>query len=299
VTPSAVLAVGNYLNGGTNRGQADGFDLETLTKLDTIKDVENSSKDVRHFIFEIFFLGIPLNDDVNPKDLKLLPRGTQLVHDFAPLLRSVSRVVVRDNEGCFKVCKNARVAIEDTESAARKLIEDFTSRYESLQMYLQYSDDPADPMKLDMVEQFSVAKTCMERLDEQLTRSRNSYNDVLKYLFHKGMKSSDFALLWDNLLVPGGLILSKPEMFQKKEILPRFCRPTSAPNIEDILVLWELFTPTEAKKHTRKHRVLVRHRREKEAHETPETSVARLAQLWRKTANMRKTDRAAGEKSDT
>ena len=25
-----ILAVGNYLNGGTDRGQADGFDLETL-----------------------------------------------------------------------------------------------------------------------------------------------------------------------------------------------------------------------------------------------------------------------------
>ena len=40
-----VLAVGNYLNGGTNRGQADAFDLETFGKLEGIKDA--AGKDVR------------------------------------------------------------------------------------------------------------------------------------------------------------------------------------------------------------------------------------------------------------
>lgn len=42
---AAVPQVGNYLNGGTNRGQADGFDLETLGKLEGIKDA--AGKDVR------------------------------------------------------------------------------------------------------------------------------------------------------------------------------------------------------------------------------------------------------------
>ena len=40
-----ILAVGNYLNGGTNRGQADGFDLESLAKLEGIKDA--TGKDIR------------------------------------------------------------------------------------------------------------------------------------------------------------------------------------------------------------------------------------------------------------
>lgn len=34
---SVVLFVGNYMNGGTNRGQADGFDLDALGRLDTSK----------------------------------------------------------------------------------------------------------------------------------------------------------------------------------------------------------------------------------------------------------------------
>jgi len=40
---SIVLSIGNYLNGGTNRGQADGFSLEALCKLSMIKDVNNQT----------------------------------------------------------------------------------------------------------------------------------------------------------------------------------------------------------------------------------------------------------------
>ena len=43
--PGIILAVGNFLNGGTNRGQADGFDLESLAKLEGIKDA--TGKDIR------------------------------------------------------------------------------------------------------------------------------------------------------------------------------------------------------------------------------------------------------------
>ena len=43
--PGIILAVGNFLNGGTNRGQADGFDIESLAKLEGIKDA--TGKDIR------------------------------------------------------------------------------------------------------------------------------------------------------------------------------------------------------------------------------------------------------------
>ena len=38
---SVVLTVGNYLNGGTPKGQADGFDIESLNKLIMVKDSTN------------------------------------------------------------------------------------------------------------------------------------------------------------------------------------------------------------------------------------------------------------------
>ena len=37
-----VLAIGNYLNGGTQRGQADGFGLDILAKLKDVKSKDNS-----------------------------------------------------------------------------------------------------------------------------------------------------------------------------------------------------------------------------------------------------------------
>lgn len=45
-----ILSIGNILNGGTNKGQADGFYLEALSKTTTLKDVNN--KTILHFICE-------------------------------------------------------------------------------------------------------------------------------------------------------------------------------------------------------------------------------------------------------
>jgi len=36
-----ILALGNYMNGGTNKGQADGFNLDVLNKLSGVKDGDN------------------------------------------------------------------------------------------------------------------------------------------------------------------------------------------------------------------------------------------------------------------
>jgi len=38
---SFILAIGNYMNGGTNKGQADAFNLKCLPKLDMTKDRTN------------------------------------------------------------------------------------------------------------------------------------------------------------------------------------------------------------------------------------------------------------------
>lgn len=35
----SILAFGNYMNGGTQRGQADGFDLNILPKLKDVKSM--------------------------------------------------------------------------------------------------------------------------------------------------------------------------------------------------------------------------------------------------------------------
>ena len=45
-----VLAFGNYMNGGTARGQADGFSLTVLTKLRDVKTQDNSSTLIAYLV---------------------------------------------------------------------------------------------------------------------------------------------------------------------------------------------------------------------------------------------------------
>lgn len=45
-----ILSIGNILNGGTTKGQADGFYLDALSKTTTLRDVNN--KTIMHFICE-------------------------------------------------------------------------------------------------------------------------------------------------------------------------------------------------------------------------------------------------------
>ena len=44
-----VLAIGNYMNGGTARGQADGFGLEILAKLKDVKSKDNA-QNLLHYV---------------------------------------------------------------------------------------------------------------------------------------------------------------------------------------------------------------------------------------------------------
>eukprot|EP00913_Durusdinium_trenchii_P026569 g24925.t1 len=148
-----ILEVGNYLNGGTERGQADGFDLETLGKLDSVKDNVAQSRDARHLIFEIHALSLPNSPQefgqlAKEDHLRFYDRGEQLLEELGPLMKSVSRAVQRDSEGTLKMMKNVRVGLEEAEESLRELNQQLTEQLEALQMALELTDDPADPLSL-------------------------------------------------------------------------------------------------------------------------------------------------------
>lgn len=239
-----ILQVGNYLNGGTDRGQADGFDLETLAKLDGVKDNVSPSKDVRHLIFELFFCGAAeLGELVSEEAQQCYDRAAQLVEDLAPLLKKVSRAVQRDAEGTMKLSKNVRVGLEDAEDGVKELAQQLAQQQEALQAALQCTDDPVDPLKLFMAAELTSAKAEIGALEKQAANCRERYTTLLKYFNHSGMKSSDFMLLWDNLLIPEDIVLGFPLSLLKKHIMPRFCSPQAVPGLNDLLVLWGLRQP--------------------------------------------------------
>ena len=47
---SLVLGLGNYMNGGTARGQADGFSLEILPRLEDVKSQDNSTNLLQYVV---------------------------------------------------------------------------------------------------------------------------------------------------------------------------------------------------------------------------------------------------------
>jgi len=238
-----VLAVGNYLNGASNdRGQADGFDIESLGKLDAVKDNTSGTRDVRHFLAELVFLGrTPSTDSIGKDDPERLV-GDLLLEELRPVLCNVSRIFSHDSDGSTKVTKSVRAPLEDAEESVRALLAEFDSHQGQLQACLELSEDPADPMRLELVENFATAGQICRRLSDKAKMCRVCYGQVLEYFHHKGMTTSNFLLLWDNLLIPPDLIINKPETVQKRDILPRFCKFGVELSINDFLLLWDLGT---------------------------------------------------------
>eukprot|EP00435_Cladocopium_sp_Y103_P017260 s390_g4.t1 len=99
-----------------------------------------------------------------------------------------------------------------------------------------------------MVKDLANATEEIKELEGNAARCREDYMKLLKYFNHSGMrpdsylvglmKSSDFILLWDNLLIPEDVMLAIPLSTLKKHIFPRFCTPSVIPGLNDLLLLW-------------------------------------------------------------
>ncbi|CAL1151414.1 unnamed protein product [Cladocopium goreaui] len=237
--PGIILAVGNFLNGGTNRGQADGFDIESLAKLEGIKDA--TGKDIRHFIFDLF-----LN--------RMNEQSSQFMEEIMPCMVNMNRRISKDSDGVEKLDKSAKIAFEDFDLCVTALHSDFVAKHEMMQMILSYFEDPADPFKMQMPKIYSEAK---EKLDELLSLKDTAkeilqsvksqlggcltwlipirvlqtevpripeQGQLLKWFKIQAMKSNEFCVLWDNLLIPANLILNADMKMKKEFMLPAFCQ---------------------------------------------------------------------------
>lgn len=224
-----VLAVGNYLNGGTNRGQADGFDIETLGKLEAVKDAQG--KDIRHYIFDVYF---------NTQNDK----AAFLIDELAPCFANISRRLSKDSDGTEKLNKSARIVMEDFDQCVGELQKEFETRHETMQMILQYFEDPADPFKMRMPGAFSEAKECIDDLVQLKDQAKDKYGKLLSWFKVNGMKSSEFCMIWDNLFIPPDMIVNKSEKVKKDVLIPTFCQPKPL-NVDDMMVLWEFKDPSE------------------------------------------------------
>merc|ERR1712061_96283 len=100
---------------------------------------------------------------------------------------------------------------------------EFTERHETMQMILQYFEDPADQFKLRMPGEFEKAKEAIDDLVNVKDQGKEKYSQLLAWFKIQGMKSSEFCMLWDNFLMPGDLIVNKDAKMKKDVLIPSFC----------------------------------------------------------------------------
>lgn len=222
-----ILGVGNTLNGNSNRGQADGFDLDTLMKLDTIKDNTKIGADVRHFI-----MGSYLQDASF--------EGEQMVEDMMPFFLNIRRRLIKDNDGNEKLTKTVRICIEDYNPLVRQFATEFEGKRAQLQMCLQYIDDACDPIRLQLAEQYAQAKRSIDSLLALRDAASRDYERVQAY-FHTKMGSHDLLTLFDDFFIPPDVVISQPEHTKKKVLSPLFCSGKRF-DLEALKILWGVAT---------------------------------------------------------
>eukprot|EP00397_Hematodinium_sp_SG-2012_P001745 GEMP01001750.1.p1 GENE.GEMP01001750.1~~GEMP01001750.1.p1 ORF type:complete len:841 (+),score=229.59 GEMP01001750.1:2377-4899(+) len=229
-----VLAFGNYLNGGTNRGQADGFELDALSKVESIKD-NDGKHNLLHFLMNVLLVR---------SDHFSAVRGV-MCEELKPLLSNVRRRVIRDSDGAEKVEKQVMYVLEDFEGMLQTLCTEFDQTFSLLKMCLQYFEDPTDPLRTVLAEDFNTAKAKLDDINRYRKEVREDFKTLQQRYHAETLSSTEFCLLWDNFLVPPDQLTNKPVAIKTKHVLPIFCQQSREIDIDSLQVLWDLKKPKD------------------------------------------------------
>jgi len=161
-----ILAIGNYLNGGSKRGQADGFQIEILPKLNDTRS--NDNEPLLMFMMRLIKKKHP--------DLVTLPEDMPHVSDAV------------------------RLNISDLDGAVKRLegeIKLFTDRVETVKSIM----DPSERFYTAMTDAVAQAKRELESTQTDFTRTQKKFEEVVQFFgASKSMSSDEFFALFDNFL---------------------------------------------------------------------------------------------------
>lgn len=153
-----VLSVGNYLNGGTNRGQADGFDISVLSQLENIKDATNKTSLAGYCVQQMVKL--------HGKDsLK------QLAADLAL---------------CSEAMKHS---LKNVSGEVRRFVAEVKNKKKLATLVAVASDAALDPFPRIMNSFNSSAENLATQLNENAENASNKYMELVKYMG----KSKEYA----------------------------------------------------------------------------------------------------------
>jgi hypothetical protein len=142
-----VLSVGNYMNGGTVRGLAHGFDLQFLTKLTTIKTNNGTRKTLIHFVASIGESSAPgivdaLEGELGSAHDCTTVSLTQLIGDVRKLRSRVDKVQRELETGSGGSNQPAELSAPFRERIA-PFVATSVARMDSLQAELDVADGAA------------------------------------------------------------------------------------------------------------------------------------------------------------
>lgn len=146
-----ILELGNLINGGTARGQADGFDLQVLSRLAAVKDAQGTGN--------------------------LLSFAAQLAskhfgHDFHKKLQTELSALAGAKE------HSLRGAINDI----NKFLTDIETRKQETSLVVSVSQDAADPFKNVMTKFNAEAEEHASRMKSKRNLVKEAFADLLVYL---------------------------------------------------------------------------------------------------------------------
>ncbi|KAH9509487.1 hypothetical protein Btru_046011 [Bulinus truncatus] len=168
-----VLAVGNYMNAGTERGQADGFNIDVLN---TLKEIQDPSKqgNLLELIMRTYCLVFESEVDFGCPTRFRLPEPSNMRHA-------------------------AQVSFDDIQRALKELKDDLFIVKNKLES-LSQREGNAMTMTLKVASENFLTSAIEVLADEQklLERTRSHFWKTASYFSHEGQRSSpqDFFQIW-------------------------------------------------------------------------------------------------------
>lgn len=218
-----ILAVGNYMNGGTSRGRYDGFHVEkTLDQLTTSKDKNGHA--LAMFVLKTFA-------DREPEAFKAF------IAELQPVFLNIARRI-KQLDGSDYINKNPRISLEDYDPLVNGIQKQCDAMQSSFGELLKEFKDATDPFKLRMPAMLRRIAASVNDLVKMRDDVKSKYASMLNLLgLDANMKGTDFCILFDDFMVPNTRLLAFEEATRSRFIVPAFCADRSFTS-NDVLVLW-------------------------------------------------------------
>lgn len=239
---SCFLAVGNFLNGGSNKGQADGFSFNDMKQGYAFRASNGVS--LARAILQVFH-------ELDAEGLD------KLVKELQPALFNVKRTAVMQ-EGTLKIVKTMRSQFEDLTTPIGKLVSSFEAARTKATAFIQTLKDDSDTFTLLAPKMFDRGAAMVKQLTDTTASIEKKFKALMAYLKAPTTLKTDgfFIELLDEFFLPADKLAGLDANDMQKIGKPMFLSGKTFTTY-DLLVFWKIlpYSEKEAAKQLRKEGV--------------------------------------------